>query len=128
MSIIDKVKAKLEEYGLEIYSDYQASDNEHIFYVEDMILFVDTKDGIISISFQASVKPEDAANAVLIINELNSDINIMDSFVFDRNNVCLTGEKAFDLIDNSKKSKAINEFLKDQTYRQLLLSNKCHEC
>jgi hypothetical protein len=93
-----------------------------------MILFVDLKNGSIGISFQASIKPEEAANAVLIINELNSEINIMDSFVFDRNNICLTGDKAFDLIDKSKQAKAIQDFLKDQTYRQLLLSNKCHEC
>lgn len=128
MSIIDKVKAKLEEYGLEIYNDYQASKDEYVFYVEDMIVFVDTKDNTVAVSFQAAVRPDKAANIVLILAELKLNIDVMESFIFDRNNKCLTGEKAFDLINKSKQSETIQDFIRNQAYREILISAKCHEC
>jgi len=128
MSIIDRVRSKMEQYGLEIYNDYQASNDEYVFYVEDMIVFINKKDKSIGVSFQASTRPDRAANMTLILRELNIDIDVMEPFIFDRNNKCLTGEKAFDLISKSKQSETIQNFVKDQMYRELLMSTKCHEC
>ena len=128
MSIIDRVKSKMDEYGLEIYNDYQISENEHVFYVEDMILFVNPNDKSIGVSFQANIRPDRAANITLILNEMKTEIDIMDPFVFDINERCLTGEKAYDLLERSRQSEVIQEFLKDQALKELLMSENCYEC
>jgi hypothetical protein len=132
MSIIDKVRAKINEYGLEIYSDYPLidGDNEdYVFFVEEMILFINEKEkSSIAVSFQASTRPERAANMILILNEIETNIDVMESFIFDKNNEYLSGEKAFDLIEKSKQSDVIQDFVKDQTYKEILLTAKCHEC
>lgn len=129
MSIIDQVRAKIDEYGLEVFSDYPLVDgDEYVFFTEDMILFVNKKEESIGISFQASTRPDRAAKMILIINEIEIDINIMESFIFNRNNEYLSGEKAFDLIEKTKKSDAVQSFVKDQMYKEILLTSDCHEC
>jgi hypothetical protein len=129
MSIIDQVRAKIDEYGLEVFSDYPLVDgDEYVFFTEDMILFVNKKEESIGISFQASTRPDRAAKMILIINEIEIDINIMESFIFNRNNEYLSGEKAFDLIEKTKKSDAVQNFVKDQMYKEILLTSDCHEC
>lgn len=131
MSIVDKVRSKINEYGLEIYSDYpliDGNDEDYVFFVEDMILFINEKEKSIEVTFEASTRPERAANMILILNEIKTNINIMESFIFDTNNEYLSGEKAFDLIEKSKQSDAIQDFVKDQTYKEILLTTKCHEC
>jgi hypothetical protein len=65
---------------------------------------------------------------MLILNELNEEIDVMDSFIFDKISRCITGEEAFELVESTKKYNVIQEFLKQQTYQSILLSNKCHEC
>lgn len=128
MSIVDRLSKKLDEYGMEIYNDHLVEETEHVFYVENMILFVDTIEENIGVSFQASTRPEKVANMMLILNELEKEISVMDSFIYDKNSRCLTGSEAFELIENTKKSNVLQEFLKDQTYQSILMSNKCHEC
>ena len=127
MTIVERVRSKLDEYGLEIYTDYSV-ETEHVFYVEDMMIFVDTKKETIGVSFQATTKPERAGNIVLILNEMNHDIDVMESFIYDQNNRCLTGNKAFELVVSTNKAKTIQEFLQNQTYNDILLSSKCFEC
>jgi len=128
MSILDRVRYKLDEFGLEIYSDYPIADTEHVFYVENMILFVDIKEETIGVSFQATMKPDRAANIILILNDMNKEIDVMESFIYDKNNKCLIGDKAFELIENTKKSTILQDFLKDQAYRSILISANCYEC
>ncbi len=130
MSIVDQVKSKIDEYGLEIYSDYplEDGDGEYVFFVECMTLFINIEEKSIGVSFEASTRPDRAANMILILNEIGIEINVMESFIFDRNNEYLSGEQAFDLIEKSKQSDAIQDLLKDQTYKEILLTSKCHEC
>lgn len=131
MSIVDKVRSKINEYGLEIYNDYPLIDGnneDYVFFVEGMILFINEKEKSIEVTFEASTRPERAANMILILNEIKTNINVMESFIFDNNNEYLSGEKAFDLIEKSKQSDAIQDFVKDQTYKEILLTSECHEC
>ncbi len=128
MTIIDKVRDKLEEYEMKIFSDYPVEDSEHVFYVENMILFVGLLDNSIGISFQATIPPERAANIALILNEIGLELDVMESFIYDKDNKCITGSKAFDLIENTKKATAVQEFIKQQSYNQLLSSTKCYKC
>ena len=128
MVIIDRVRSKLEEYGLEIFNEHLVEESEQVFYVENMIIFVSLEDESIGVSFQATIKPEKSANMILILSELETEIDVMDSFIYDKNNMCLTGSKAYDLIENTKKASAVQAFVLEQNYHQLLLSTKCHEC
>jgi hypothetical protein len=128
MMVLDKVRTKLEEYGLQIFAEYPVEDSEYVFYVEDMMLFVGTKDNIIGVSFQATLKPDKTANIMLILNELKLEVDVMESFIYDRNNRCVTGNKAFELIENAKQSTIIQDFLKEQTLHEILLTAKCYDC
>jgi len=128
MTIIDKVRSKAEEYGLVIYNDYSTSDDEYVFFVEDMMLFVNEDKKTIGVSFQASIRPERAANMVLILNEMKEEIDVMESFIFDKNNRYVSGEKAFDLIEKTNESLIIQNFVKHQALNEILIKAKCHEC
>lgn len=128
MTVLDKIRSKIEEYGLIIFAEYPIEDSEYVFYVEGMMLFVDAKEKSIGVSFQATLKPDKTANIMLILNELGIELAVMEPFIYDSNNRCITGSKAFELIENTKKSTVLQEFLKDQTYQSILMSNKCHEC
>ncbi len=128
MTIIDKVRSKTEEYGLQIYNDYSIGEDEHVFFVEDMMIFVNIIKKTIGVSFQASIRPERAANMVLIIKEMGDEIDVMESFIFDKNNRYISGEKAFELIDNINRSEIIQDFVKQQALNEILIKAKCHEC
>ena len=131
MAIVDNVRDKLEEYGLKIFNDYLVEDSEHVFYVENMILFVDKSDDSIGVSFQATTKAEKAANMSLILNETGYELNIMEAFIYDKNNQCITGNEAYELIKNTDKAEAVKEYMKEQAYTHLLMStpNECgYEC
>ncbi len=128
MSIVDNIRSKAEEYGLEIFNDYPIEGKEYVFFIEDMMLFVNEEEKTIGVSFQACTRPERVGNMILILNEINEELDIVESFIFDKNNRYLSGEKAFELIEKTKQSKTIQSFLKDQTLREILLKAKCHEC
>ena len=128
MSIIDKVRAKINEYGLEIFSDYPVDGDEYVFFIEDTMLFIKEKEKSIGVSFQAITRPERAANMILILSEIKIDINVMESFVFNRNNEYISGEKAFELIEKTKQSETVQDVLRDQAYKEILLTSNCHEC
>lgn len=131
MSIVAKVKKKLNEYGLEVYNDYPSEEtsDEHIFYVEDMILFVDKKEKRIGVSFQATMKPEKAANITLMLSEVENSVDVMESFIFNKKNECIVGNDAFKLIEETKRENIAKHILQEQVYTNLLLnSNKGYEC
>lgn len=128
MSIVDNVRSKAEEYGLEIFNDYPIEGKEYVFFIEDMILFINEKEKTIGVSFQASLRPEQVANMILILNEMNEEIDVVESFIFDKNNKYLSGEKAFELIEKSKQSETIQTFVKQQALNEILIKAKCHEC
>ncbi len=128
MSLTEQVRNKIDEYGIEIYNDYPTTDSEYVFFVEDMVLFVNEKTKTVGASFQACTRPERVANIVMILNEMKIDIDVMDSFVFDKENKYISGEKAYKLIDETHQSEIIQNFLKQQAYRELLINSDGHKC
>jgi len=131
MSIVDKTKQKIQEYGLEIFSDYPIEDNEeHVIFVDDMVVFINKKEKTLGVSFQVSTKPEKVAQMVLILNEIDesAEIDVMDSFTFDRNNNFLSGDQAYNLEERSHEGKIIHDFLTQQAYRDLLIKSRGYEC
>lgn len=131
MAIVDKTRTKFKEYGLEIFNDYPIGDTgEYVFFVEDMVVFIDIKANTIGVSFQVETKPEKVAQMILILNEIeaSTEIDVMESFTFDNNNQFLSGDKAYNLVEQSKEGKIIHDFVTKQAYRNLLVKSEGYQC
>lgn len=127
---IEDVIDKLTEYGMALYSDYPTEDQGHCFITKDMILFLDEEDDSLAITFQADTKPEDVASNVLALNELKkvSDISIMESFIYDKENKFISGNEAHELVKNTIVETAFQKIAKQQAYSALLQNVQCFEC
>ena len=130
MDIVDETRTKLEEYGINIFTDYPLNETEHLFMADSMLLFVHTEQHEVGISFQAETRPKTVANSVLIILEIESisDVDIMESFVVAEDNKFISGEEAFKLIDKKNQYQAMGEIFKDQALSDLLMNNTSGEC
>lgn len=130
MGLNEKVIKKITEYGITIFNDYPIpNEEEHVYYIEDMILFVNEKDNYIGVSFQAITRPERVANLTLILAELKcKKLQVMESFIFNEKNEIVCGESAFKLIKKSDYMKALHEASEQQQYMNFLQTAKCHEC
>lgn len=130
MAEVNEVVKKFNEYGMKLFKDYPIEKSEHCFMVENMIVYLDKKDNTIAVSFHASAKPEEVANNMIILNEIEglSDIYVMESFIYDINDKFLSGEAAHKLFKESIEHQALKDFAKRQTYIEVLTKAKCHEC
>ena len=130
MTDIDKVKDKLEEYGIEIYSDYALSDNEYVFMVEKMAVFINEEGHALGVSFHAETRPETAGNYTLILKEIPDieKIEVMESFIVDKDNKFISGQKAFDMIQQKMIKQVTSEIAKEYSYSELLMTDKCFHC
>jgi hypothetical protein len=129
MSCSPTVESKLNEYGIEIYRDYMLEKtNECVIHAEFMTIFVDEKEKTISISFDVTCKPEISATYAIILNQLGYDVIIMEPFIFDKNKEFVTGDKAYQIVDEVKREKIINEYVKELTYTEVLETCDGYEC
>lgn len=130
MSLTKQVTQKLDEYGIQIFNDYEIEkDGEHVFYAEDMILFVNDEHNEMSITFQATTKPERSATLALILNQIQqTQINVMEAFVFTDENEFVSGEEAYKLLKNADMEKIAKEYHKQQVFADILEHADCHEC
>jgi len=128
--LVKKVRDKLNEYGFNIFSDYELEENpnDYLFIIEYAVIFISRKAKTIGIAFQVTTKPERAGNIALIINEIGYPVHIMESFIFDQNRQFISGEKAYQLIQEVNKESVKNEIDKEQTYKQYLYDVKGYEC
>ena len=131
--LIKKVKGKLDEYGFEIFKDYQVDEEdhkEHVILAEEMIIFIRPDKKEVSIAFQATIKPDAAARNLLILSEVinTSKIDITEPFIYNENREMLSGDEAYDLVRKSIKQQGINEFIEEQTLNRLLEVSECYEC
>jgi len=127
---VDDIVEKLTEYGMALYTDYPTQDQGHCFITKNMIIFLDEDDNSLSITFQADSKPEDVASNLLILNEIDqlSDISVMESFIYDKNNNFISGNEAHEIVKNSIVETAYQKIVKQQAYLTLLHNSKCFEC
>ena len=76
---------RFAEYDYKIYDRFRVEENnEYLFFVEDMIIFIKDDDPEhIGVSFQVTTKPHVSANHVLILKEIEElkDIFIMECFI-----------------------------------------------
>jgi len=130
MGDVERVREKLEEYGIEVYTDYSITDSEYVFMVEKMAIFINEKEHGIGISFHAETRPDIASTYTLIMKEIEDmkELEIMESFVVDEGNKFVSGEKAFDLVQRNIIQKVTHEIVKESSYSEMLMTNKCFHC
>jgi len=130
MAGINEVVDKFNEYGMNVFTDYPTKKNEHCFMVDNMIVYLDKQDNTIAVSFLASSKPEEVAQNMMILSEIEGvdDIYVMESFVYDMNDQFISGHAAHNLVKKSIEHDALKEFAKRQTYIEVLSKAKCFDC
>jgi len=125
------IEKKLSEYGIFIHNDYPIEDEEqHVYIVDDMILFLSLADNSLAISFNASLKPETSAKNLLLLEEIKNitRIDVMESHIINNKNKIISGEKAYELLEKSNRSQVLIEHLKSEQYIRILESSKCFNC
>ena len=127
---VESVLKKINEYGFALFSDYKTEDRGHCFVVEDMMVFLDEDDNSISVTFQADCKPEKSAMKTLILSEIEgvTDISIMESFIYDKENNFISGEDAHILLKDEIILHAFQRAAKSHAYSEILQNIKCFEC
>ena len=130
MDIVENTRTKLEEYGIQIYTDYPLNEQEYLFMADNMLLFVHTENHDIGISFQAETRPKPVANSLLIVLEIEgvTNVDVMESFVIDEKRNFVSGEKAFKMIDKKNQDQALSEVFREQAYSDILMNNTSGEC
>ena len=130
MGLTEKVTQKLDEYGIDIYNEYQIDGEEdYVFYAENMIVFVNDSENSISVTFKVTTKPERAATLALILNQIKeSSMHIMEPFIFNDKNEFLSGEEAYKLLNTFNKSRFVEEVNRQQLYADILDKAECYEC
>ncbi len=117
---VKTVNAKLNEYGIIILKEHDGEEDQHIIFCEDMVVFI-YPDKTISISFQATAKPDNVAQNILILKEIpDLDIAIMESFIYRKDNRLIIGDEAYDIIKDSISEQAISKHMLEQSYKYLL--------
>ncbi len=126
-----ELKTKLDQYGIEIYDNYLVEDEEVYTHCDKMIIIYNKKQQTYAVSFEASSKPELVGNMMIILNQLNKPIEIMESHTYNKKNIPIFGNEAYEEIKkniNTETKKKIEEDM----YFQELLSNvtpdDCFKC
>jgi len=129
--LVEKVESKLDEYGIDIISEYDGDNNERIISLEGMVIMVDQKKDELSVSFYAGTRPDEAAHAILTLKEIPEikTIYIMDSYILLDNKKILQGDEAFNELKKDIARKAVKEHALENIYKDILLNcNNCPEC
>jgi len=130
-SIVNKVESKLDEYGVEIISEYDGDNNERIVSLEGMVIMIDQIKDELSISFYAGTRPDDAAHAILILKEISEikTIYIMDSYILLDDKKIIQGDEAFNELKKDIARKAVKKHALENIYKDILLNcDNCPEC
>lgn len=123
------VKDKIEEYGITIFKHHLGDENQYVFFCQDMVIFVFPDNISISIAFQATTKPDIAATDILILQEIPGiEIEIMESFIYCKDNKLICGDAAFQLVKDTIKAEGASEYMREEAYSHLLNNLPCHEC
>lgn len=121
------VKDKIDEYGIPILK-LNEDDKQNVFFLDNMVIFINSDDNI-KVAFQATTKPEDAANDILIFQEIpDISIEIMESFIYCEDNKLISGDDAYKLINDTIKAAAIKDYATEATYVDILNNVECHKC
>lgn len=126
-SIKDKIKNKLEEFGIEIYRDYTYEDEE-ILVADNLTITCNQND--VFVNFKVSTNPSFSARVILILVELKGikSFYIGEEYIFDNEGKFIDGEEAYKYHYNMLKKMAIHEFMEEQSQLYLLNRAKSYNC
>ena len=130
MNLNEKIKQKLDEFGIPLFDNYKIeNENEYVFYSKDMIIFSNTDKNKISIAFQVITKPETAASLSLILNQIDCDsIEIMESFIFNQDKEFISGEEAYKFVEDCKMNETMDTYDQQAEYMDILMNSEGYEC
>jgi len=127
-----KIIDKLIEYDIKIFSKYETEeDGGFCIMCEKILIFLDPKSDDVSISFRIDTNPDESALFVLIIQECVEDIkniSIMESYVFDKNGVIITGEDAQKYVGEKVVSEVQKKIMTKKFFEDVLMNAECFEC
>jgi hypothetical protein len=127
MSLKKIVKNKLDEYGIDIFKEFEY-EKEEVMMAEN--LTVSCKDDELFVSFMLTASPSFAARIILILKEI-SEVNkfcVGDDFLFDDDGNLIDGEKAKKYHEECLKKETINEFMKQQSQIYYMNKMKTYNC
>ena len=123
----EKIKNKLEEYGIEIFKEIK-HDDEDVIMAEDMTISC-RKDEVF-VNFHVTTKPSKSARIILILKEIQNckKFYIGDDFVFDKNGNFMDGEEAHKYYVNTMKQNTISEYMQQQAQIYYMNKMKTYNC
>ena len=116
---------KLNEFGIDILRK-DLNKEEYSVVCKNMVLFL--KNGTVSIAFQATTKPDDAAKHVVILYQTGLKIDIMEAFIFDEEHNIISGDEAYELVNRSIEEKVLKGFVEDQVMKGMLVYSEGFNC
>ena len=116
---------KLNEFGIDILrKDFNKG--EYSIVCDKMVLFL--KDKVLSVAFQATTRPDDAAKHIVILYQTGLTIEIMEAFIFDEEHNIISGDEAYELVNKSTEEKVLKLFVEDQVMKSMLVSLEGFNC
>jgi len=116
---------KLNEFGIDILRrDFNK--DEYSIVCDKMVLFL--KDKVLSVAFQATTRPDDAAKHIVILYQTGLTIEIMEAFIFDEEHNIISGDEAYELVNKSTEEKVLKLFVEDQVMKSMLVSLEGFNC
>jgi len=127
MKVANQVKNKLYEYGLLIH-DEKENENGVTFITDQLVIFVDEKEKVISLSFHISARCDIVALKTLVIREVpNVDVLVLEPFIFDNKQIKI-GEEAYNKWCEQLTTNVKEELSKKMIYEDILLRSECFSC
>jgi len=116
---------KLNEFGIDILRrDFNK--DEYSIVCDKMVLFL--KDKVLSVAFQATTRPDDAAKHIVILYQTGLTIEIMEAFIFDEEHNIISGDEAYELVNKSTEEKVLKLFVEDQVMKSMLVGLEGFNC
>jgi len=122
---VNKVKDLLTKENITIYKEGKTG-KEYNIVCSELVLFI--KKDEIDVAFQATCKPEDAANYTILLLSTGLKLTIMESFIMDSEYNIITGEEAHELIKKCQQEQILKEIAKEYAMSDLLLKTDCYNC
>lgn len=130
-NLVSNVINKLEEYGVGINNKYEGDNNEYVVVADNMVIMINKENNGISISFFAGTRPDDSANAVLILSEIKdlNNVLVMESYALINDQEIVQGEEAYEILKDSISKEAVKKYTLENIYNQILTNcENCPEC
>jgi len=126
---IQKIKEKLEEFGIEIHKEFKTENlKEDVIIADNLTITCNRHD--IFVAFSVAAKPSYAARIMLILSEVKGlkDFCVGEDYYIDKTGKFLDGEEASTFYKKSQEEKTINNYMNQQAQIFYLTKAKHYHC